>query len=440
MTFPFKRLVAGIASRAASVWSGRLDWGGIAFTRRTVSGISIDQKGVLSLSAAYCAQNRIATDVARLPAKVYRSKADGSKREMRKHPAYKLLTRTPDGVRTPMRFWQAMIGHMLGWGNGYAEIERDLAGRPLKLHILDPRTEPRTNPDTKEVEYHLPNGKTLAARDVIHIAGFGYDGLKGYSPVDLFREAFALGISAERFGASLFGNGALPGGVIEYPGKLSREAREGLRSEWNEIHQGADRGNKIAILFEGAKFNGMTMSPENAQFLATRAFQVLEICRIYCGIAPNKLGDYSQSHNASVEQANLDYLTSIIAPFCELIEQELNLKLFTEDEADQGYFVEHMMAALLRGDMKARSEYYTKLRDLGVLTPNMIARLENMNPFGAAGEIRLVPGNMAQVKPDGTILATLVKPTDPPPTKTPDPAEGGGDDAEDADGEMKNAA
>ena len=409
-----KGILSGLAYRIQSVWSGRLDWGGLSFFRPTVSGINVTPKGALGLTAAYAAQNRIATDVSSLPIKIYRARPDGSKTEDRNHPAYRLLARTPDGVRTPMRYWQAKIGHALGWGNGYAEIERDVTGRPLNLRLLDPRTNPKLNPETKALEYHLINGKILPAKDVIHIAGFGFDGHKGYSPVELASEAFALALAAERFGGATFGNGALPGGVIEYPGKLSKVARDQMREEWNEIYQGSGNASKVAVLFEGAKFTAASMSLENAQFLSTRQFQVVEIARLY-SLPPHKIGDYSQSHLANLEQSNLDYLMTVIAPWCESIEQELNLKLFTADEIAKGYFVEHSMAALLRGDMAARATFYTKLRDLGVLTPNMIASLENLNPFGPAGDIRLVPGNMAQVLPDGTIKATMQADTSPPP-------------------------
>jgi phage portal protein BeeE len=174
-----------------------------------------------------------------------------------------------------------------------------------------------------------------------------------------------------------------------------------------------------------------TVPPEDAQFLATRQFQVVEIARIY-RLPPHKIGDFTQSHLANIESSNLDYLTTTLMPWLEAIEQELNRKLFTADERAEGYFVEHNMSALLRGDMKSRAEFYTKLRDLGVLSPNQICRLENMNPIGPEGDIRLVPLNM-------TSLQNAGKPTSPDSQGAPRATENDADAESDSDAAPRNS-
>lgn len=396
----------------SSLWSGPFGVNELMsrMGRTTVSGVNVDPRTALTLTAAYAAINVIATDVASLPLRVYRARPDGGRDEDRTHPVWDLLACSPDGETTAMRWRQALMGHVLGWGNGYAEVTFG-GGYPTGLYLLDPgQTYAQRRPQDRRLYYQIKGG-TLPPSKTIHIAGLGFDGLTGYSPVSLAREAIALGLATEAFGGSLFGNGAHAGGFLKTPQKLSPEAKADLRKAWNSVHQGAENAHRIAVLEQGMEWVQTTIPPEDAQFLATRQFQVVEIARIY-RCPPNKIGDYTQSHLSNIEAANLDYLTTTLMPWCEQIEQELNLKLFTRQERAAGYFVEHNMAALLRGDSKARAEFYTRLRDLGVLNPNQICRFENLNPIGPEGEIRLVPLNM-------TTLANAGKaPADPqPPTE-----------------------
>lgn len=398
----FTRFVAHWYLRAAGVpsfWSDKLSWGGLISTGTTTSGLQVTPESALSLTAAYAAINTIATDVSSLPLRVYKRRPDGGRDEDRSHPVAELLTNSPDGETTAMRWMQAVMGHALGHGNGYAEITFG-GGRPAGLYLLDPRTRADRRPQDKKLFYRLPDGTTLPPGRVLHFAGLGFDGLSGYSPIKLAREAIGLGLAAQQFGSSFFGNGAHPSGFLSTDKKMNEEAVKEFRKEWNDRHQGAGKGNGVAILTNGWKWTQTTIAPEDAQFLATRQFQVVEIARIY-RVPPHKIGDYTQSHLANIEASNLDYLMTTLMPWCETIEQELNRKLFTKEERAEGYYVEHNMSALLRGDMKARAEFYTRLRDLGVLTPNMICQLENLNPIGPEGDIRLVPMNMATLQDAG---------------------------------------
>lgn len=387
-----------ISRRASSWWSGKTTWGSWSYLvpsgYNSRSGVTVTPESALSLAAAYAAINVIATDVSSLPLKVYRRRRDGGRDEANDIPLSGLLSRSPNGETTSLRFRQALMGHVLGWGNGYAEISFDGDGAPTAMDILDPgATAPERIPQNKRLFYRTSGGRTVPPYRVLHLAGLGFDGLKGYSPITQAREAVGLGLAAENFGCTFFGNGTWPGLVLESPQKLSKEAISNLKEQWESLHRGGDNAHRVAVLEMGMKASRVTISPEDAQFLETRKFQVVEIARLY-RLPPHKIGDYSQSHLANIEAANLDYVTTVLVPWCAMIEQEINLKLLTEEQRRAGYYAEHNMTALLRGDMRARAEFYTKMRDLAAISPNEIREKENLNPVDG-GDLYLAPLNMA---------------------------------------------
>ena len=404
---PFRRLVNALSRRYASIWSERFEWGGLAsWMSPAVSGVTVTDQTALTLTAYYAGVTRIATDVAALPLQLYRRRPDGGRDEVRDHPVVPLLTVSPDGVHTAFAFRQAWIAHAVGFGNGYAEIRFDSDGFPKRLDLLDPKaTTPERRPQDDRLFYRSGSG-TVPSWRMLHAAGLGYDGVKGYSPVQLFKEALGLGIAAERFGAAWFGNGSRPGGIIKIPGGIKDAAeRDRLRNEWQQLHGGPENAGKPAVLTHGADFTPFQIPPEEAQFLQTRQFQVLEVSRMLGGIPPHKLGDYSQAHLTNIEASNIDYVSMVLTPWCEAIEQVLNLKLLTTDERADGYYLEHNLLGFLRGDSRARAEFYKALMSLGVITPNEIRRWENLNPIDGA-DFTTVPLNVAILR-DGefTVLS-----------------------------------
>lgn len=404
---PVRRLLSGLARRAVSIWSDAYSWGGLsAWNAPALAGVTVTDESALTLTAYYAGVMRISTDVAQLPIALYRRRSDGGRDEVRDHPVVPLLTVSPDGERTAFGFRQALLAHAVGYGNGYAEIRFDSAGFPRRIDLLDPKgTGPERRPQDDRLYYRSGQG-TIPAYKMLHVAGLGYDGIKGYSPVKLFKEALGLGIAAERFGAGWFGNGSRPGGVLTIPGGLKDKVeRERLREEWQLVHGGPQNSGKPAILTNGAKFEPFQIPPEEAQFLQTRQFQVLEVSRMLGGVPPHKLGDYSQAHLTNIEASNIDYVATVLSPWCEAVEQVLNLKLLTEDERREGYYLEHNLLGVLRGDSRARAEFYRSLMSMGVITPNEIRRWENLNPLPNA-DYTTTPLNVAILQ-DGefTVLA-----------------------------------
>ena len=215
----------------------------------------------------------------------------------------------------------------------------------------------------------------------------------------------------QTFGGAFFGNGTHVDVALKVPGTLSDEAAKRMRQSWSDLHGGPFRSHTPALLEEGTSLEHLGTEPEKSQLLEGRKFQVEEMARVL-RTPLHKLGDLSNAHLANIEASNLDYLQTGLMPWLEAWEQELNFKLFTRSERLSGLYVEHNMLALLRGDMKSRGEFYKTMRDLGVFSPNDIARRENLSPIGADGDKRLVPLNM-------TTLANAGNPT---PGKSPAPA------------------
>jgi HK97 family phage portal protein len=420
LTGPAPEVRSSIWTQDAERWGS---WSNVVPSgARSAAGVNITPESALTLTAALACINVIATDFSYPPCKVYRRRPGGGRDEVRDTAIWERLNVSPDGETTPMRSRQALMGHTLGHGNGYYEIETNGGGEIVGLHLLDPRTRPERRPQDNRLFYRLPNNKTLPPARVFHLAGLGFDGLCGYSPVKLASDALALGKAAELFGAGFYGNNSQPGGLIKTTAAVKPEALARFRAGWEGMHRGAGNNSRIAFLEQGWDFVPTTISPEDAQFLEGRKFQVLEVARIY-RVPPHKIGDYSQSHLANIEASNLDYVITVLTPWCEAFEQEANLKLLTADERKAGFYIEHQLTALLRGDMRSRAEFYTKLRDLGALSPNEVRDSENLNPI-EGGDLYLVPMNMVSLEHAGEPPepATGTMPNDSPDDETdPEP-------------------
>lgn len=375
-------------------WLERLLLGGYG---ETTAGVDINEHNALGISTVFACVRAISEDVAKLPLILYRETDGRGKERLRDHPLYPLLRERPNDEMTAFDLRSCITAHALLRGNGYIEIERDGAGRPLALWPLNPdRVEVRRGSDGGIVYvYRDPDlnvTRTIFADDVVHIRGLGSNGLVGYSVVRFARESLGLTAAAERFGGSFFGNSSMPKGVLEHPGVLGEEAQKNLRSSWESVHRGPRNYGRIAILEEGMKFHAVTIPPEDAQFLETRQFQVPEICRWF-RMPPHKVADLSRATFSNIEHSSIEYASDTLLPWLVRWEQEIKRKCLLRSE--QGLFVEHLTAALLRGDLKSRYDAYAIGRQWGWLSPDDIREFENLNPInGAGGKVYLVPANM----------------------------------------------
>jgi len=264
----------------------------------SASGISVTEANALKFSAVYASHRIIGETVGSLPFLVYKRGDDDGRHRAPEHSVYKVLHDQANPHMTAMVFRETLQGHILGWGNGYAEIARDGSGNVRELWPLDPsRIGPVLASDgSLEYVYKYQNGqnaKHIPAKDVLHIPGLGFDGYIGYSPIRMAREAIGLGLAAERHGATFFANDSRPGGVLEHPGVVEQEAHDRLKASWETLHSRGS-AHRIAILEQGMKWQATAIPNEDAQWLESRAFQVREIARIY-RIPPHLLADLDRA-------------------------------------------------------------------------------------------------------------------------------------------------
>ena len=354
----------------------------------TKAGAEVSANNAITIPAVFAAVRVISEAIASLPLHVYES-TDNGKNRLQGHPANKVLGSVGNPEMTAFTVRETLMSHVLLWGNGYAEIQRNMAGEVVALWPLLPdRTEPIRRGGIK---YYITKvaGQDirLSDSDVLHISGLSHDGLKGYSPIQLMRESLGLTMAADEYGARMFSNNARPGGILEHPGKLTPETAERLRSSWASIHQGLSNAHRVAVLEEGLTWKQLSVSPEDAQFLETRKLQKNEVATMF-NIPPHMIGDLEKATFSNIEHQGINFVVHTIRPWLVRWEQEINRKLFPGDA-----FAEHTVDGLLRGDIKSRYDAYAVGRQWGWLSVNDVRRLENYNDVDG-GDLYLTPMNM----------------------------------------------
>jgi HK97 family phage portal protein len=319
------------------------------------------------------------------PFELYEVKKDGRKLA-KNHPARPIMSVSPNPETSAMTFRETLTGWALGWGNGYAEIERDGAGQPVALWPIHP-WRVRIQRVGGELVYDIYAADLISsssvkpvrlpARDIIHIRGFGDDPLCGLSTARMAAESIGLSLAAQTFGAAFFGNGATLGVTLEHPGKLSPEAQVRLRESWAKAHAGADNAHKLSVLEEGMKANRVTVPPDEAQFIESRAFQIHEIARFF-RMPVHKIQMMDRATFSNIEQQSIEYVVDCLQPWMTRWEQEFQRKLLDTREVDS-YVARHTVIELMRGDSTARSNYYRTMISTGVMTPNEAREMESMN-------------------------------------------------------------
>ena len=361
----------------------------------TAAGISVHSDTALRFMAVYACVRILSETLASLPLFTYERQRDGSKNRASSFYLYRLLHDQPNPEMTAFEYREAKQSHLALWGNAYSEIEMDNRGRIRALWLLRPDKMRKIERRGGGLIYHyeLPNGKVERMPDwaVWHLRGLSTDGIVGYNPIELMREGVALGLGAEEFGARLFGNGAVPGGVLEYPGTLTDDAYDRVVESWNKRHQGLGSAHRVAILEEGLSYKSLGIPPETAQFLETRKFQVTEIARAF-RIPPHMIADLDRSTNNNIEHQGIEFVQHTIRPWLVRWEQSINSRLMSASE-QQRYFAEFQVDGLLRGDISSRYTAYATGRQWGWLSANDIRQLENMNDING-GDAYLTPLNM----------------------------------------------
>ena len=365
----------------------------------TTSGKAVNERTAMQTSAVYACVRILAESVAGLPLHVYERTANGSKSTKPSHPLYRLLHDEPNREMTSFVFRETLMSHLLLWGNAYAQIIRDGRGFPIALYPLLPDRMAVDRNESGELVYTYQSDKgqvKLRRENILHIPGLGFDGLIGYSPIAMAKNAVGLALATEDYGAAFFANGANPGGVLEHPGVIKPEQADRLRESWQSQFGGAN-AHKVAVLEEGLKFHQMSIPPEQAQFLETRKFQINEIARIF-RVPPHMVGDLEKSSFSNIEQQSLEFVKYTLDPWVVRWEQSLQQALILPSEKAT-IFIKFNLDGLLRGDYQSRMQGYSTGIQNGFMSVNDVRGLEDMNLLTAeeGGDLHFVNGNMVKL-------------------------------------------
>ena len=380
------------------------------FLGNSASGKPVTERSAMQMTAVYSCVRILAEAVAGLPIHLYRYTEDGGKEKALDHPLYRLLHDEPNPEMSSFVFRETLMTHLLLWGNAYAQVIRNGKGEVVALYPLMPNKMTVDRDENGQLYYTYRRSKeeaptmggssvTLKPSDVLHIPGLGFDGLVGYSPIAMAKNSIGMAIACEEYGAKFFANGATPGGILEHPGTVKDPQR--VRDSWNSAFGGSANANKVAVLEEGMKYTPISISPEQAQFLETRKFQINEIARIF-RVPPHMVGDLEKSSFSNIEQQSLEFVKYTLDPWVVRWEQSIQRALLTQDEKAL-YFVKFNLEGLLRGDYQSRMNGYAIGRQNGWMSANDIRELENLDriPAEDGGDLYLINGNMLPLKNAG---------------------------------------
>ncbi len=403
-------------------------WHDIGFGRSSNAGVNVNEATALRSTAVYACITLISDIMAELPKILFRRLEPRGRERAVNHPLYPLLHESPNPEMDAFTFDQIRMGHVLGWGNSYVEIDWDINTgrvrglwplRPDKMKVIRASAPYSQMFDDKNQGdllylYTTPDGiqHTLPAWRVWHMPGFGYDGIVGYSPISLAREAIGLGMAAEEFGARFYSQGSHMGLVASTPSVMTKQGSENLERSLNNQYAGLGKSHRIMVLEQGLKIEKIGINPNDAQFLETRKFQLNEICRFF-RVLPHLIADTekSTSWGTGIEQQNIGFLTYTIGPWNKRNELSGDLKLLGPEER-KTYYIEALVDSLMRGDAAARATFYKELFYLGAVSPNDIREKENMNPIeDENGDKYFVQANMVPIDMAGQ-FKTVPKPGD----------------------------
>ena len=374
--------------------SKKIDKRGISLNTIFPDADVFDSDKALTLTSVWNAIRLLSESVSSLPITVYRKENNGDKVEDVNNRIYNLIKFKPNNFQNKITFFEYVMYSVLTDGNSYVQIVRDNSANPVQLIPLNPDYVNIFIKDN-ELFYQMDGGSVLDSADVLHIKLITDDGIEGLSPIDQCAKAINWNLSIEEFGSTFFKNGAKPSSVLSTDRALSETAIERLKNSFNSSYAKLKSSNSTIILEEGLTFKPISISPEQAQFLASRQFGIEEIARIF-NIPPHMLKDLSKSSFNNIEMQSQEYVTYTLMPYLTRIEQEMNLKLFRTNELGKT-FVEFNVNGLLRGDVKTRNEAYKTAIQNGYMSINEVRQKENLNSI-VGGDQHFIQMNMTTIE------------------------------------------
>lgn len=386
----------------------------------TSTGLSVNQDTALRYSPVWAAVNIIAGAVGYLPFRLFERTKGGDVVAV-DNTVNKLLHDQSNPNMTAQVFRETLTGHLLLWGNCYAEIERNGNGEPVALWPIRPDYVSRLllSPGgdlTYEIRSSTGASAFLPANNVFHLPGLGSNGYMGYSVIAYHREAIGLGMAAQTYGARFFGNNARPDGVLTTPNRLSEDGWNKLKTRWEDAHKGLEQSHRMALLEEGVTWQTVGVPAKDSQLLETRQFEVGDVARMY-QIPLHMLSEMSRATFSNIEHQGIEFVQYTLARWLKKFESEANRKLIRPVQQGR-FFAEFTVEGLLRGDSDARSKFYREMFNNGFMTINEVRRLENLNKIDGDGgdthfvNAALVPVDQAIKEPEPEPVVAPMMPDD----------------------------
>ena len=396
------------------------------------AGKSVTEQSAYTVSAYWCCVRVISETIGQMPWRIH-ERTETGQRVAEYHPADRLLNRNPNAEQDAPAWRELMLRWCLTWGNAYCEIVRDASYRPVELWPIEPwRVTPLRSGGALWYHVMQPQGGAvdLPAADVLHFRGLG-DDLAGWSVLEYMARTLGLSMAQEESMSSQMENGAKLSGLLRPPGSgtYTAEKTKQIAEAWKEQNVGSKNHGKIYLINQGIEFTPLSMPNTDAQLLESRQFSVIDICR-FMRVPPHKVYDLTRATFSNITHQSLEFLIDTLGPWVVKFEAQVNRKLVSPAQAYR-FFSKVNTNAILRMDPDTRANWYTRLRDLGVISPNQICALEDMDTLGPDGDIRLVPVNLQT-------LERAAAPPEPPPEPTPPITLPMGGDMTDDAGDMNN--
>jgi HK97 family phage portal protein len=379
---------------------------------RTLAGVHVTPDSAVTVPAVWACLRYLSQTVAVLPWHVMHDGRDGAE-VMRLHPIDWLLWKRANPEWSSFQFRETLTHWALRWGNGYAEIEPDQVGRPFALWPIHPERVTCCRAISDEYSsagdellrgdlyYEINNGAdgkvTIASKRMFHLRGFG-EGPVGVNVIAIAAQSIGWAKATQIFGATFFGNGMNPSGILINKKPLKPEGLKRQRAELEQLHGGVYRSNKIMVTDADATWNPTTTEPQKAQMVEVQQHQVEEICRWF-GVPPHKVMHLLRATFSNIEHQAIEVVIDSVSPWVKRFEDEADYKLFGQNR--QGLYTKMNMRALMRGDASTRATFYKQMFEMGVFSPNHILKLEDENTLGPDGDKHLVQLNLTTLEHAG---------------------------------------
>lgn len=392
-------------------------WQGITSGGKSSAGVRVTPMTAMGYPPLWRAINLISSRVSSLPFDCFRR--NGSDRAYDPaHPANVLLSGDVNDNMDAGTFIEVITAHAALYGNGYAVIDRDSRGTPLEMMLLDPQ---KTMPVIKDGRlYHVTwiddEQVRFPQRDVYHLKGLSHNGIHGMNVIDIMKDALGVGMAAQQFGGRFFGQGSNAGGILMIPGSFNDEKIRNTMNAWEQMTQGLQKAHRVALLQDGAKFQQLTITNDQAQFLETRQYEIRATVGNIYGIPPHKLGDDTRTSHNSLESENQSLLDDCLNVWLKRHEREAKRKLLSHrEQSGNTHFFEYNREALIQMAFETKINGAYRQLESGMTDHDEVRRLFNMPPLpNGEGKKRFRPANWVEIGAEMPAIPAQTQPNQAP--------------------------